>query len=90
MSPSSADPKPMQVRPACVGSEQGEPPPRGPALSQPSRAVKQPFCRTIQTLAPRREAGPSHPQIGETQRPLHLPPISAGMKVATTPPQSEH
>ena len=37
MSPSPADPIPMQVRPACVGSEQGDPPPRGRAVAAEPR-----------------------------------------------------
>ena len=63
-------------------------------------SAPRPFALRLCRIAPpawaspkgtsRREAGPSLPQIGETQRPLHLPPISAGMEVATTQPQSEH
>ena len=37
MSPSPADPTPVQVLPACMGSEQGDPPPRGRAVAAEPR-----------------------------------------------------
>ena len=37
MSPRPVDPKPLQVRPACMGSEQGDTPLRGRAVSSNRR-----------------------------------------------------
>ena len=83
MSPSPADPIPVQVRPACMGSEQGDPPPRGRAVAAEPRGET--------TVLPSRTgqpaAAPARPRNRDSAR-NRSPPPSAQKRRGSSPAEA--
>ena len=81
MSPSPADPIPVQVRPACMGSEQGDPPPRGRAVAAEPRGETAVLPSRTRKFA----ATPARPRNRDTARNRSPPPSAQKRRSSNSP-----
>ena len=81
MSPSPADPIPVQVHPACVGSEQGDPPPRGRAVAAEPRGE----TTVLPSRTGKPAATPARPRNRDTVRNRSPPPSAQKRRSSNSP-----
>ena len=81
MSPSPADPTPVQVLPACMGSEQGDPPPRGRAVAAEPRGETAVLPSRTRKFA----ATPARPRNRDTARNRSPPPSAQKRRSSNSP-----
>ena len=83
MSPSPADPTPVQVLPACMGSEQGDPPPRGRAVAAEPRGE----TTVLPSRTGKAAAAPARPRNRDSAR-NRSPPPSAQKRRGSSPAEA--
>ena len=83
MSTSPADPTPVQVLPACMGSEQGDPPPRGRAVAAEPRGE----TAVLPSRTGKPAAAPARPRNRDSAR-NRSPPPSAQKRRGSSPAEA--